>query len=184
MAPMRPTNEQLDEKRRLHEQGLRRCQGCEQVLPVSAFGKHVRDTFGLQPLCKPCTNVRNRQYVANHPDPEARRRRRAEQSAALLKKNPRSYEQTRRYNLARFKYDLAAIEAMLAKQGGVCAICKQAEVTVRQGRVMALSVDHDHDTGRIRGLLCNRCNRAIGLFNDDADLLRTAARYLSSKRKE
>lgn len=69
-------------------------------------------------------------------------------------------------------------DAMLAAQGGVCAICKQPETHQRKG-VWNLSVDHCHATGRVRGLLCNRCNRGIGLLADDAELCRKAAEYLS-----
>lgn len=69
---------------------------------------------------------------------------------------------------------------MLAAQGGVCAICDQDEPSAhgRTGKQFRLSVDHCHVTGRIRGLLCQKCNRAIGLLGDDAELLRKAIEYL------
>ena len=60
-----------------------------------------------------------------------------------------------------------------------CAICGQVETAVsRTGRPKSISVDHDHDTGRIRGVLCDRCNRALGYLRDNPDLLRRAADYL------
>jgi len=63
----------------------------------------------------------------------------------------------------------------LAEQGDRCAVCPATE----PGRGKKyFPVDHCHETGRIRGLLCDRCNRAIGLLRDDPDLLETAARYL------
>lgn len=64
----------------------------------------------------------------------------------------------------------------LAHQNGGCAIC----VAKQAGRPGArrLIVDHDHVTGEIRGLLCHRCNAAIGLLNDDADLVAKAVTYL------
>ena len=69
---------------------------------------------------------------------------------------------------------------METNQGGVCAICKEQErdKAATSERVRRLSVDHAHHTGVIRGLLCNRCNRAIGLFGDSADLLDVASAYL------
>lgn len=57
---------------------------------------------------------------------------------------------------------------MLARQGGVCAICRQPETRAsrRSRRPGRLSVDHDHQTGRVRGLLCHKCNMLIGNFGD------------------
>jgi hypothetical protein len=63
--------------------------------------------------------------------------------------------------------------AMLAEQGGVCAVCSRPPTSG-----ISLHVDHDHATGRIRGLLCFRCNNALGDLEDDPALLRAAARYL------
>ena len=68
-------------------------------------------------------------------------------------------------------------EDILASQGGVCAICRGA---CNSGRAMAL--DHDHETGMIRGVLCHKCNRGIGLLRDDPNLLRAAANYLEASR--
>lgn len=64
---------------------------------------------------------------------------------------------------------------MFANQGGVCAICEEECKTKK-----SLSVDHDHRTGKVRGLLCNRCNRALGMFQDSPDLLLRAARYVAA----
>jgi|SRR3972149_5086974 len=61
---------------------------------------------------------------------------------------------------------------LLQSQGGVCAVCGNDDPRFR------LSVDHDHATGRVRGLLCNTCNRAMGLFGDDSVRLRRAIAYL------
>ncbi len=71
-------------------------------------------------------------------------------------------------------------DALLARQGGVCAICGQGEPNAhgRTGKQFKLSVDHCHDSGRIRGLLCQKCNRAIGLLGDDVNLLHKAIDYL------
>jgi hypothetical protein len=62
---------------------------------------------------------------------------------------------------------------MYESQGGVCAICSK-----HQER-RPLNVDHCHNTGTIRGLLCDKCNMAIGLLEDDATLLRKAQEYLN-----
>lgn len=93
--------------------------------------------------------------------------------------NPgRTVANKRRFNLATL-YGLTPeqYEAMLRSQGGVCAICGEAP-SGRHTRDRRLVVDHCHGTGATRGLLCNRCNRAIGLLKDDAVLLRRAISYL------
>lgn len=72
------------------------------------------------------------------------------------------------YGLTLEEYD-----AMLIAQGGVCAIC-------REEPTRSLAVDHDHATGQVRGLLCIRCNRAIGNLRDDPNLARRLAEYLDS----
>lgn len=66
------------------------------------------------------------------------------------------------------------------KQGGVCAVCGCAESSVdpRTKRVRRLAVDHCHDTGKIRGLLCSSCNTAIGQMKDDVRILSSAISYL------
>jgi hypothetical protein len=57
-----------------------------------------------------------------------------------------------------------------------CEICQQPPM----GRYKRLHLDHDHTSGRFRGLLCDRCNLSIGKFNDDPELLRAAAKYLDA----
>jgi hypothetical protein len=62
---------------------------------------------------------------------------------------------------------------MLYKQGGKCGICG----SVSNGK--RLAIDHDHETGRVRGLLCQQCNTALGLFKDQVELLKKAIDYLT-----
>lgn len=67
---------------------------------------------------------------------------------------------------------------MLAEQRGCCAICAKPEANEIKGKIIALAVDHDHNTGAVRALLCSACNTALGLFNDDLALLDAAKAYL------
>jgi hypothetical protein len=71
-------------------------------------------------------------------------------------------------------------DALLEKQRGVCAICGTKRGYRRTKTKFRFSVDHCHTTGRVRGLLCQPCNTAIGLLNDDPALLARAAAYLQS----
>jgi hypothetical protein len=66
---------------------------------------------------------------------------------------------------------------MLVEQNYRCAICGTDKPT---GKWVVFAVDHCHVTGKVRGLLCNECNRGMGLLRDDATLLRKAADYLDS----
>lgn len=75
---------------------------------------------------------------------------------------------------------LAEYDELFAAQNGVCAICACPETykAAKSPHPKALSVDHDHTTATIRGLLCHRCNVGLGLFNDDILRLRAAIAYL------
>lgn len=64
-------------------------------------------------------------------------------------------------------------ESLKAQQGGRCLICKEEK---------KLGVDHDHSTGKVRGLLCSNCNSAIGMLNDNVELLKAAIAYLKSSK--
>lgn len=81
-------------------------------------------------------------------------------------------ERNKRYGITSAQYD-----AIWAQQGGRCAICDEAEGK-RQ-----LSVDHDHETGAIRGLLCMLCNMGIGALRDDPDRLAAAMAYLIATKE-
>lgn len=74
--------------------------------------------------------------------------------------------------------NLAWYQEQFAKQDGKCAICKQPETVVIKGKLIMMPVDHCHKTGKTRGLLCTKCNRAIGLFGDDVEVLKSAVEYL------
>lgn len=69
-------------------------------------------------------------------------------------------------------------EKMFESQQGRCAVCDQQETAERDGKLVALAVDHDHKTGSIRGLLCSKCNCALGLVGDNAERLRSMIAYI------
>lgn len=89
---------------------------------------------------------------------------------------PRQYaEQDLRKN---FGITLSDYSAMVVEQHGCCAICDQHETEERLGKVRALSVDHNHETGKVRGLLCIACNKMIGIAKENEDILISAIKYL------
>lgn len=89
-----------------------------------------------------------------------------------------------RNRLTRFGITPDEFREMLIRQNGVCAICGRPErpVDPRNGRIKSLAVDHDHESGAVRGLLCQNCNKGIGNLGDDADILISAAMYLVAAR--
>lgn len=81
----------------------------------------------------------------------------------------------------RYKYeiDLPTLRAMAERQGYLCAICRRVGGICKHGRIDRLTVDHDHLTGKVRGLLCDQCNRGLGMFKDDSARMFVAAEYLA-----
>jgi len=82
----------------------------------------------------------------------------------VYKWKSRNPDRERVRNLAQFGLTIEDYDAMHEAQGGVCAICKHPETSSRGGKVYRLAVDHDHTTGQVRGLLCFKCNSAMGSF--------------------
>ncbi len=85
----------------------------------------------------------------------------------------------RRHQLRQYGMTLDDYDAMLAAQGGVCAICGSAEPGGSGGR---FAVDHDHATGDVRGLLCAKCNTGLGLFGDDVPRMVKGIVYLAAHK--
>jgi hypothetical protein len=146
----------------------KRCTKCGAVKPLSEFSLSRRATATTKAVyrseCKPCCSARAMKWFADNKD--------------------RTDENRRRWHIKkRYGISIEEFDAILAQQGGVCAICGQDEPDAhgRTGTKFKLSIDHCHDSNEIRGILCNRCNRAIGLLNDDVDLLKKAIEYLERK---
>jgi hypothetical protein len=84
----------------------------------------------------------------------------------------------------RYYDDPEQYDTIFAEQGGVCACCGQPETAKLKGKIKLLAVDHNHKTGKIRQLLCQRCNLVIGLVNEDPDLCELLKQYALRIRKE
>ena len=128
-------------------------------------------------------------------DPEVRRQKRREwyhKTRDTRVEYQRLYEEkTKPVRVAKGRlthvkrtYNLDAEEylQMILDQGNVCAICGKAETcTNRHGDVRPLAVDHCHTTGKVRGLLCARCNGMLGCASDDINVLLNAIEYLKAQ---
>jgi hypothetical protein len=86
----------------------------------------------------------------------------------------KTYEEQRISRIRLYGIDVADYERMLQEQNGGCYICGKKPTGKR-----ALDIDHDHETGKVRGLLCSNHNRGIGLLDDDISLLARAIQYLA-----
>lgn len=119
------------------------CNGCDRDRDVSCFGKH-RD--GLRHRCRDCLNRERRERYAS-----------SEGSAVPYAQNLE----------AKYGITLEQYEEMAKQQGNLCALCHQPETVIaKSGEVQRLAVDHDHTTGEVRDLLCQRCNLALGSIED------------------
>ena len=149
-------------------QDTKTCKRCKIVRLLSAFGRVScpRNRNGHRPLipdsvCRQCNAEIRREW---------RKKNLARDTA-----NQRKIRLRHSYGITEQQY----LE-MLKKQKGVCAICGKPETTKskRTGVARTMSVDHDHRTGIIRGLLCFFCNHGLGNFRDSPDALRAAAAYI------
>ncbi len=115
-------------------------------------------------------------YHRNKRDPEWLAKRRRQENEARARRDPKRLRQIGRDSKLKQLYGITRAEynVMLDFQGGGCAICGCDNGKHR------MAVDHDHRSGKIRGLLCHSCNLGIGQFGEDTERLRKAANYLAS----
>ena len=132
---------------------------------------------GHRPTCILCRNENRRRQYAEDPIPLQEKSRSWKNNLRRSKKS----EITRRHQLKK-RYGLTTTEynELLKSQGGHCAICP-ASIS-KSGRL--LTVDRDHETGEVRGILCEQCNSMLGQANDDPDRLLAGVSYLLRSRMD
>lgn len=156
------------------------CTGCTSTKATTEFHKNRSMKDGLYARCKVCVNRAGEKY----------RQANLEKSRAWGRKAAKSYRAKNpdkvRANNLRLRFDLTpeAYEKLLRRQNGVCATCLRSETLLRHGKPQSLSVDHDHKTGKVRGLLCNQCNRALGLLEYRDGALLGLASYVEGTPPE
>lgn len=83
------------------------------------------------------------------------------------------------YHLIKYKLTVDDFDQMFIDQGGKCALCANLlQMTFDNRKHRGAVIDHDHNTGKVRAILCSGCNKALGFFNDDPIALRNAASYI------
>ncbi len=143
------------------------CRTCDRRLALDHFYKRGK---GLRSNCKNCNKENTRNWRKNNI-------RRARAIAVQRKRdNPETQRKiaaraSRKARLKKYGLSLEDFDEILNQQKGVCAICNENP----EGQ---LAVDHDHNTNKIRGLLCRACNRGIGIFKDNTERLESAIEYL------
>lgn len=128
----------------------KRCQDCQELKHSSDFSMHVKHKDGLLPYCKQCKAIRYKQDKINRPEKFA--------------------QKNFRHRLARRQISLEDFQRMENEQKGICLICRR--------KTKKLFIDHCHETGKVRGLLCPTCNTGLGMLNDNLGNLNRAVEYL------
>ncbi len=160
--------------------GLRRCAACFVYLSVSEFDADLSNRIdGLARYCRGCGDKRMARKMAPRVEMAVKKYGRLKKPKS--QSGPSNELKKDRYLLSRYGITLKEYENLLEIQGGVCAICLRPEslkVAAFSRRKKSLCVDHDHKTLRVRGLLCNSCNAAIGKLGDDIESMKRACAYL------
>lgn len=129
----------------------RTCTRCKRTKLIDAFGPNRRCRGGKSRRCRVCEAARQRRWTRANPG-----RWKGRDPLYFREKKLR-----RTYGLS-----LADYEQMLLSQGGVCAICGRPEQREMYNKPRRLAVDHNHKTGRVRGLLCAACNGRLGALEN------------------
>lgn len=165
----------------ISENGTKVCSCCKEEKLVSEFHRDKNSSDGYTYKCKECRNKANREYYAAHPEKRKEKNDKKKEYRKLYYDNPEiKLKYRQKYIERKFGINYEQYNKMLAQQGGVCAICGSAETKCS---AEYLAIDHDHDTGEIRGLLCSNCNRALGLFQDNSEIVEKAMLYLKKHNK-
>ncbi len=192
----------------------KRCPKCKRWKPLDAFGKlngkrrsHCRDCHNsyiqvvdatTEKICPRCKllkksdefgtiNKRIRPYCKPCCSELSRNRYLALRAAGISQElNRADYQKRRRWEklLAWYGITKEQYEEKLVAQENACEICRKPETEMWRGLVLNLSVDHDHSNGKVRGLVCRRCNIGIANFRDDVSVLKSAIAYLEKYKED
>lgn len=159
---------------------MKKCVGCKITKLNSEFNKNKSEKDGLSDYCKQC----RKEYYFTH---RCKFRKLSNDYRLKHKKERQIYndshkkEARERRLKIRYGITLKQYNQMLKEQKGFCAICGNKESRLSNNKkITILSVDHNHETGQVRKLLCYRCNHVLGLVNDNIILLENHIKYLKN----
>lgn len=143
----------------------KKCSKCGDTKPATPeyFYRDKRNKSGITAKCKKCKQI----YVTKW---------KKEINPEVAKRIQRKRSLKKLYGITVEEYD-----KMYFRQNGVCLTCGKPETAKNQYGLRRLAVDHDHISGRVRGLLCTCCNRLIGLARNDVNILKRIIDYLGEK---
>ncbi len=160
--------------------GMKICSSCELYHPIELFGKDKNSSDGLTYSCKESKNKYYRDKAKQNPEIYKKRNANYKEYRKNYYNKPENKLKYKNQTLKNtFGISLDEFNKLLEKQNGVCAICFKPESTKRN---KTLAVDHDHKTGKIRGLLCSHCNRGLGLLKDSPEIIMEAIKYLGENK--
>lgn len=175
---------------------MKTCKICDKTKPLEAFTRNKNERDGLRGECTDCRKQARRDRAVilagtvtvdwsaskqcsfcneSKVATEFHRNRHGSDGlSSLCRSCKRDIWYEYEFGITKAEYD-----AIASRQGGRCAVCHNPEVAKHSnGDVKLLAVDHNHETGMVRGLLCSQCNRGLGMFADSPDILRSALAYL------
>ncbi len=158
---------------------MKKCIECQTMKPVGDFHKDKSRADGLSNRCKSCRckyeEVIQKNCVACGDMFSVSGKAKAQKYCGRV---------CQRVHI-RFGIDEYKLEDLLLRSDYKCAICGNPETNIdkRTGKVYELCIDHDHQTGEVRGVLCCSCNAAIGYFKDNIEIMQKATEYLQASQK-
>lgn len=156
------------------ETATKRCTKCGQIKSIDSFYRLSRNTDGLNRQCKSCKKEYEKESrkTQRKADPEGFKKKRHQE---YLNGKDKQLEKTRQRKYK--EYTPGLFDELYLEQRGRCAICGTHQSELKT----ALCIEHNHDTNKIRGLLCNRCNIGIMNFKEDAENCLKAYQYLRER---
>lgn len=102
------------------------------------------------------------------------------------RKRQKKFHATWKYKDGRLRrmygISLEAYQVLFESQNGLCSICGKPEISMSKGNIGKLRIDHDHNTGKVRGLLCWSCNSALGFVKEDIEILNKMIDYINKHK--
>ena len=146
----------------------KRCDKCHKSKSLDSFNKNKTKPLGVSSSCKECRKDYDKKWRADNKD----KTKKTKEKWLLKNQDYRQIVSVRSHLKRKYGMTIEEYERMVENQNGVCAICKKPDTIAR------LSVDHNHKTKKIRGLLCRNCNSVLGLAKDSPIILESAIKYL------